>query len=66
MYFSPGDVGRFYVRAVEAENISFALMFATSQPNGDVLNDTTEARELLGFEPQDSYPIGLPYPIPQD
>lgn len=65
-YFSPGDVGRFTACAVEAENIRFAVVYATSRPNGTAVWDITEARELLGFEPQDTYPDGLPHPVPKD
>jgi len=65
-YLSPGDAGRFTACAVEAENIRFAVVYATSRPNGPPVWDLTEARELLGYEPQDTYPDGLPHPIPAE
>lgn len=65
-YLSPADAGRFTACAVEAENVLFAVVYATSRPNGPTVWDLTEARELLGFEPQDTYPDGLPHPIPKD
>ncbi|MBM3214123.1 NAD(P)-dependent oxidoreductase [Candidatus Poribacteria bacterium] len=64
-YFSPGDVGRFFVRAVETPGIRIAVVNATSRPNGPAVWDITTARELLGYEPEDTYPQGLPFPPPE-
>ncbi len=60
VYFSPADAGRFFACAVQApETVRFATVFATSKPLGTVYHDLDEARRLLGYEPQDSWPQGL-------
>ena len=66
MYLSPGDAGRFFRCAVEAEGIPFAILFATSRSNGPVLFDLEPARRLIGFEPRDTFPDGIPHPLPTD
>jgi nucleoside-diphosphate-sugar epimerase len=59
VYFSPGDVGRFFVGAVEAETLpEYAVVYATSRPLHQLRYDLDPARMLVGFEPQDAWPTG--------
>jgi len=59
VYLSPGDAGRFFACAVEAQNVPFAIVFATSKPKHCVHLDLEPARRILGFEPQDIWPEGI-------
>jgi nucleoside-diphosphate-sugar epimerase len=59
VYLSPGDAGRFFARAVAAPtSIRFAVVYAMSRPRGKLYHDMTGARDLLGYEPQDTWPEG--------
>ena len=59
VFLSPGDAGRFFACAVEADNLPpFAPVFVTSLPLGKILYDLAPAKELVGFAPQDSWPTG--------
>jgi nucleoside-diphosphate-sugar epimerase len=59
VYFSPGDAGRFFACAVECPaEIRFQVVYATSRPARKVIYDSTPARELLGYEPRDTWPEG--------
>lgn len=55
LYFGPGDAGRFFSLCVEVPNISFAILFATSRPNGPYSFDLEPAQRVLGYEPQESW-----------
>jgi uronate dehydrogenase len=59
VYFSPGDAGRFFACAIEAPEVRFAIVFATSNPVHSMHMDLEPARRLLGFEPQDTWPEGI-------
>jgi len=60
VYFSPGDAGRFFACCIEAPAaVRHALVNASSRPFHTARLDLTEARELLGFEPQDTWPTGI-------
>jgi uronate dehydrogenase len=59
VYLSPGDVGRFFVAAVEVEKLTgYAVVFATSRPVHQLRYDLEPARKLIGYEPQDRWPDG--------
>jgi nucleoside-diphosphate-sugar epimerase len=59
-YLSPGDAGRFFACAVEAQrDIRFAVLYATSKPLLRTRFDIQAARELIGYEPLDQFPQGL-------
>jgi uronate dehydrogenase len=59
VYFSPADAGRFFACAVKPQaDIRFEVVYATSQPARRVIYDPTPARELLGYEPHDTWPDG--------
>jgi uronate dehydrogenase len=58
-YLSPGDAGRFFLRAIEAPlRPGFAVVFATSRPMHQAIFDLEPARRLLDWEPQDRWPEG--------
>ncbi|MBI3411520.1 MAG: NAD(P)-dependent oxidoreductase [Planctomycetes bacterium] len=59
VYLSPGDAGRFFACAAEAPGpISFAIVYATSQPVKILRYDLEAARRLLGYEPREKWPQG--------
>lgn len=62
VYLSPTDAGRFFACAVEAADIPFAIVYATSRPAQRGLYDMGPAKELLGYEPQDIWPQGVEVP----
>ena len=58
-YLSPGDAGRFFVRAVEADlPPGFFTLFVASRPLQRVILDLAPAEALLGWKPQDQWPAG--------
>ena len=60
VYLSPGDAGRFFAAAVEAETLPpFAMLYATSRFTHTLRYDLTLTRELLGWEPREQWPEGL-------
>jgi len=60
VYLSPGDAGRFFACAVEAPaDLRFAVVYACSRPVRRALYDLRPAKELLGFEPRDTWPQGV-------
>jgi nucleoside-diphosphate-sugar epimerase len=59
VYFSPADAGRFFACAVEAPtSVNYCVVFATSKPLRKARYDISGARDLLGYEPQDTWPQG--------
>ena len=59
VYFSPADAGRFFACAVQAEiETNYCVVFATSKPIRKARYDITAARDLLGYEPRDTWPAG--------
>jgi nucleoside-diphosphate-sugar epimerase len=59
VYFSPADAARFFTCAVEAPaTISYSVVFATSKPLKKPRYDISGARDLLGYDPQDTWPQG--------
>jgi nucleoside-diphosphate-sugar epimerase len=60
VYLSPGDAGRFFACAVAAPaDLRFATVFATSKPLQHMQQDLGPARDLVGYEPQDTWPQGI-------
>lgn len=60
VYLSPGDAGRFFLAAVEAEALpAYAVVYATSRFKHHLRYDLSVCRELLGWEPQETWPEGL-------
>lgn len=59
VYLSPGDAGRFFASAVDAnEPRGFAVVYATSRPVGKPRVDTEPTARLIGFQPQEQWPQG--------
>jgi nucleoside-diphosphate-sugar epimerase len=59
-YLSPGDAGRGFAAAVEAEGLPpYTVVHVTSRPLGVTRYDLEPARALLGYEPRDRWPDGL-------
>jgi uronate dehydrogenase len=59
IYLSPGDAGRFFVRAAEAPlKPGFAALFVSSRPVDTVYVDLEPAKQLIGWEPHDQWPQG--------
>lgn len=58
VYLSPGDAGRFFVRAVLAPHIGCQIVNVTSRPIERAYVDLEPARSALGFEPVDRWPVG--------
>lgn len=57
IYLSPGDAGRFYALCVEVQNVSYAILYATSQSVDDtVYLDLEPAQRIIGYTPQDRWP----------
>jgi nucleoside-diphosphate-sugar epimerase len=60
VYLSPGDAGRFFASAVAAPaNVRYAVLYACSIPARRVTYDLGPAKELLGWEPRDTWPQGV-------
>jgi nucleoside-diphosphate-sugar epimerase len=60
VYLSPGDAGRFFACAVEAPaDIRFAVVYACSRPVRAEYYDLRPAKDLLGYEPKDTWPQGI-------
>jgi nucleoside-diphosphate-sugar epimerase len=58
-YLSPGDAGRFFVRAMQADlPAGFFVIFVTSRPIYKTILDLEPAKQLLGWEPIDQWPAG--------
>jgi uronate dehydrogenase len=60
VYLSPGDAGRFFACAVEAPVApGFAAVYACSRPVRQFVYDPRPAKDLLGYEPRDTWPEGV-------
>lgn len=60
VYLSPRDAGRFFACAVEAPgDLRFAIVYPTSKPFRMARLDLEPARQLLGYEPQETWPEGV-------
>ena len=59
VFLSPGDAGRFFAAAAEADALPpFAVVYTTSRHTHALQYDLSDARRLLGWEPQDAWPTG--------
>ena len=66
MFFSHDDAKRFYERCVEAEQPpagEAVILFAASKAVGTPYMDLEPARRVIGYEPQDVWPEGLPFDV---
>lgn len=64
LYLSPGDAARCFALAVEANGSEFAVVYAASR-GGEKLYDMEPTRSLIGYEPRDQWPSGLPFEVPE-
>jgi uronate dehydrogenase len=55
IFLSANDAGRFFSLCIEAEDVDFAVLFATSRPTGPMAFDLEPARRIIGYEPRDSW-----------
>ena len=59
-YLSPADAGRFFACAVEASlDLRYAVVYATSRAPHIQRVDLGPARQLLGYEPRQTWPEGI-------
>ena len=64
-YLSPGDAGRGFAAAVEAEGLPrYTVVHVCSLPVGMARYDLRPAKTLLGYEPRDRWPEGLDLDAP--
>jgi uronate dehydrogenase len=66
MFLSHRDSDRFFALCVESENPppgTSEVIQAQSRPVGVARMDLEPARRVIGYEPQDTWPEGLPFPI---
>jgi hypothetical protein len=64
-YVSRADGARALAAAVVAPNVTFEIVYAASR-GGERVFDMEPARRLLGFEAQQRWPEGLPFPLPDE
>lgn len=59
VFLSPGDAGRFFAAAVEADSVPpFSVVYATSLFTHQLRYDLGETKRILGWEPSEKWPIG--------
>lgn len=64
IYISPGDCGRFFAAAVEADLPEKFLVFHAIGKAERPRYDIEPARRILGYEPRDRWPEGMAFPKP--
>jgi uronate dehydrogenase len=65
MFFSHRDSDRFFALCVESPEPprgTAVILQATSRPHGVARMDLEPARRVIGYEPRDTWPEGLPFP----
>jgi hypothetical protein len=66
VFLSHDDSDLFCERCVESTQPSpgeAVTLFATSRPAGHEVLDLEPSRRIIGYEPKDTWPEGLPFPI---
>jgi uronate dehydrogenase len=59
VYLSPGDIGRFFVSAIQADiPQGFFPVYVTSRPKNRVIFDLDPVKRLVDWEPRDQWPSG--------
>jgi len=59
VFLSPGDAGRFFAAAVEAETLPpFSVLYATSRFTHQLRYDLSDSQRILGWEPREKWPAG--------
>ena len=60
VYFSPGDIGRFFAHCVEAaDDVRFLIANGSSRPVKLARLDLGVAAKVLGYVPKDTWPEGM-------
>ena len=60
VYFSPGDIGRFFAHCVEAaDDVRFLIVNGSSRPVKLARLDLGVAAKVLGYAPLDTWPEGM-------
>jgi hypothetical protein len=60
VYLSPGDAGRFFAgAALTPKTWRYAVVYASSRPAKRLTYDLTGAKDLCGYEPVDTWPMGV-------
>jgi len=66
VFFSHEDAKRFHERCVESDAPGpgeSVILFATSKPLHQERLDLEPSRRIIGYEPQDTWPEGLPFAV---
>jgi uronate dehydrogenase len=66
VFLSHDDAGRFFERSVESDRPArgeCVTLFVTSRPRTTMWLDLGPSREVIGYEPVDSWPQGLPFDV---
>ncbi|MBX9679681.1 MAG: NAD(P)-dependent oxidoreductase [Gemmataceae bacterium] len=59
VYLSSADAGRFFALAAESpRTFTYETIFCIGKPLKTATYDPAKAKELLGYEPQDAWPVG--------
>jgi len=59
VFISPGDAGRFFAAAVEADSLSgYSIVYATSRFTHQLRYDLSESKRILNWEPRETWPSG--------
>jgi len=59
VFLSPGDAGRFFAATVETEKLPhFGMLYATSRFTHQKRYDLTASKDVLGWEPRETWPVG--------
>jgi nucleoside-diphosphate-sugar epimerase len=63
-YISRADISHFMACAIEAPVTGFKTLFAVG-PDGRAAYDLDTAAAAIGYDPQDHFPVGLPFALPE-
>ncbi|HEY4103742.1 MAG TPA: NAD(P)-dependent oxidoreductase [Polyangiaceae bacterium] len=64
-YVSRRDISHFMACAIETPNLEFDVFYAIG-PGGAHCYDLDSPRRAIGYEPQDHFPSGLPFALPEE
>lgn len=65
-FLSHDDAGRFFERSVEADRPArgeCVTLFVTSRPKTTERLELAPSKEIIGYEPVDTWPEGLPFDV---
>ena len=61
LFLSHHDLMQFFLCCLKAEVMSFAVVYAFSRQKGKDIFDMEPSRRLIGFQPRDIFPEGIPF-----